>query len=186
MKKLFITTAIILTLSGTAFAGEFVKPLRDKARTPDMLPKWNRVITEQPIREDAGQPTLETLKLAFDSVKGYYREDDENYQPFYKPKDKHFDYWATPDEMKAKGSGDCEDFAISWYYAARSMGFKADDLNLWVGTLGDQAHVILAVNVQGVEMILDPFDMSITPAEAYKEKNFIKIYRINETGWDSK
>lgn len=183
MKTILKTTTILIILSSTAFAGDFVKPLN---KDVTLLPKWNRVLKEQPVISGKGSPTVEALEMAFNSIKLSYVEDYINYTPLNQRANKTFDYWATPDEMLSKGSGDCEDFAISWYYAARALGFKANQLNIWFGALEGQPHAVLAVKIGEQEWILDSYDMSMIPAEIFSKKNFSKMYRVNENGWEAK
>jgi predicted transglutaminase-like cysteine proteinase len=54
------------------------------------------------------------------------------------------DYWAIPPEFMQK-SGDCEDYAITKYYALRSLGIPAADLRIIVvrDTIRNLAHAVL-------------------------------------------
>jgi len=40
------------------------------------------------------------------------------------------DDWATPDELAARGAGDCEDFAIAKYFRLRRAGIPAAQLRI--------------------------------------------------------
>jgi predicted transglutaminase-like cysteine proteinase len=55
------------------------------------------------------------------------------------------DYWATPQEFMQK-SGDCEDYAITKYYALRSLGIPASQLRIVAlkDTLRNLGHAVLA------------------------------------------
>ena len=76
------------------------------------------------------------------------------------------DYWATPEELHARGAGDCEDLAIAKYFALRAVGLPAKQLRLVYaqllrGGVGDLwgPHMVLAYlpedAVAGDELILD-------------------------------
>lgn len=49
------------------------------------------------------------------------------------------DYWQAPNETIARGTGDCEDFAILFSYLASTLGYKAEI------QLGD-GHAISLIN----------------------------------------
>jgi predicted transglutaminase-like cysteine proteinase len=94
------------------------------------------------------------------------------------------DYWATKHEFLGdKESGDCEDYAITKYFALKKIGFPADDL--WILIARDDnlkiAHAVLLVQFDTTEVILDnriailvtnPVRIGLRP-----------IYAINEKGW---
>ena len=94
------------------------------------------------------------------------------------------DYWATKHEFLGdKESGDCEDYAITKYFALKKIGFPADDL--WILIAVDDnlgiAHAVLLVRFNTTEVILDnrmallvtnPLKIGLRP-----------IYAINEKGW---
>lgn len=68
------------------------------------------------------------------------------------------DHWATPDETRAQGAGDCEDYAIAKYFALRAVGVPAQQLRLvyvrvLVGGSGDlwRPHVVLAYLPAGAD-----------------------------------
>lgn len=75
------------------------------------------------------------------------------------------DHWATPDELRARGAGDCEDYAIAKYFALLDAGWSAAQLRLVVVRLvlggGElwQPHMVLAylpsLSTAGDEQILD-------------------------------
>lgn len=61
------------------------------------------------------------------------------------------DHWATPDELFARGAGDCEDYAIAKYFALRAAGLPEKQLRLvyvlaLAGGTGDswRAHLVVA------------------------------------------
>jgi predicted transglutaminase-like cysteine proteinase len=66
------------------------------------------------------------------------------------------DHWATADETLARGSGDCEDFAIVKMQALRQLGFEQRDLYLVIGE--DPArgtHAVLLVRLGDRFWVLD-------------------------------
>ena len=66
------------------------------------------------------------------------------------------DYWATPKEFLSK-SGDCEDYAITKYYALKDMGVPIEDMRIVIlnDSIRGLDHAVLAVDVDGVVYILD-------------------------------
>lgn len=56
-------------------------------------------------------------------------------------------YWTTPHEFLQKGSGDCEDYAITKYYALKALGVSANDMFITVVGYPDKngMHAILVV-----------------------------------------
>jgi len=66
------------------------------------------------------------------------------------------DYWATPREFIEK-SGDCEDYAISKYYALRELGVPAALLRVAAvkDTIRNLGHAVLIVFMDGDAYVLD-------------------------------
>jgi predicted transglutaminase-like cysteine proteinase len=89
------------------------------------------------------------------------------------------DWWATPQEF-LKISGDCEDFAITKYFALRELGFAADDLRIVI--LKDRirgiAHAVLAVFLQGDAYVLDNVSSAIFSHT--RLKHYVPYYSLNE------
>jgi predicted transglutaminase-like cysteine proteinase len=81
------------------------------------------------------------------------------------------DYWATPDELYERGSGDCEDYAIAKYFALLAAGLPAKQLRLiyvqvLAGGSGDiwRPHVAVAyLPAVGEDRILDTLLDEIRP-----------------------
>ena len=189
MKKLLLTTAMVLGLSTNANAYDMVRPLNNEYDV-DKMTKFYRVITKQPIIEKEGNPTFVDLRKVYKSTSGFrYVEDWVNYKDWAFFPDQNYDYWATPEEMSHFRTGDCEDFALYWYYEARKKGFKPHQLNIWIGfvpELNNQGHAILAVELNGEEYILDSLANNIMPASEYDSSKFSRLYRVNENGWSIK
>lgn len=188
MKKLLTTAAIALTLSSNALAADYVRPMQYD--NPESMFKWAEVLKKQPVKAGSGKPTLAKLMDVFSKAGGIqYVEDYKQYDKWYKQPNPRFDYWATPAETLKNKAGDCEDFALLWYYAAREAGFKPEQMAVVVGFLPkqeSQGHAILAAEVEGVEYVLDSYSMTIKPSEYYTEENFQVLYRVNENGWGVK
>lgn len=76
------------------------------------------------------------------------------------------DHWATPDELMARGAGDCEDYAIAKYFALLATGLPAEHLRIvytrvLLGGTGDvwRPHMVVAYlpadGTPGDALILD-------------------------------
>jgi len=192
--RIFVVCLCLLCLPKGVFAQvdinknvtDYVIPLKNGTK---LIEKWHKVLERQPIKEGNAKVNYETLVNVFESVRGIYKSDSYNYQSFWFKPNVNFDYWATPNEFKANNGGDCEDYAISWYYAAREAGFKANQLNIWVGWLpnhDNMQHAVLAVDIDGKQYILDNFNNKIMLASDYMHKEFKLMFRLNENGWSTK
>lgn len=195
MIKFILTIAIIVITNNTAIAQidinkgvtNFVKPLHGDL---SLLPKWKSVLSMQQIIAGNKSPDYNSLLRVLETTKeSFYITDSRNYQKWHKTPNQFFDYWATPKEFARKGGGDCEDFAITWYYAARKEGFKPSQLNIWIGylpKLDNLQHAILAVEINNKEYILNSDSGVIQLASDYMHKEFKLMFRFNESGWSSK
>ena len=103
-----------------------------------------------------------------------YRSDDENYG--------RVDYWATPTELFSRG-GDCEDFALTKFFALRELGLDNRDIRLVVLQALDIGipHAVLMVRVAGETYILDNRTGEIVTAES--ALRYRPIYSVNEEYW---
>ena len=134
---------------------------------PPGAASWQRII-----RQARGLPVFERLKTvnAFFN-KWPYRLDQDAYGTS--------DWWATPQEF-LKLSGDCEDFAITKYYALRELGFSAEDMRIVV--LQDRirgiAHAILAVFVDTEAYVLDNVSSVVFAHSKYR--HYVPYYSLNE------
>lgn len=134
-------------------------------------PKWVEVMKRQPIVEGHGKPTFANM-LRINSTC--------NAKKYSITKE-----WPTPEEFAKASSGDCKGFAICKYYALRKAGFKAEQLNLWVGDYDGHSHMILAVSLNDKQYVLDVGAESNLPlAKDYFYNRFQPAYRFNEKGWD--
>lgn len=96
------------------------------------------------------------------------------------------EYWASPGEFIKNHGGDCEDFAITKYFALRAIGFKAEDLRLLVVEVPSRHswHALLAASIEGRIYIVDnnfrPKDLAL-PHERLIGF-FILHFAFNEQG----
>ena len=111
-----------------------------------------------------GQPALEALSLINSSVNTLIR---------YRPD--AVDHWAPPTETAAKGTGDCEDYAIAKLWLLRSIGYTAAQLQLVVlkDTRTGEYHAVLAVHAEGQNFILDNMSSRVLPDTVLR--NYVPI-----------
>ncbi len=93
------------------------------------------------------------------------------------------DYWETPVEFFARGSGDCEDFAIAKYASLRALGVPEERLRVAIvhDKVKDIPHAILIVYTDGDALVLDNQNKqarSISEVTRYRP-----IFSINRTAW---
>ena len=93
------------------------------------------------------------------------------------------DFWATPIEFLQKGSGDCEDYAISKYASLEALGVPEERMRVVIlqDTSKNLAHAILAVYTDSGVMILD--NQAKTVKYDIEISNYKPIYSINRSGW---
>ena len=67
------------------------------------------------------------------------------------------DVWSSPLATLARGSGDCEDYAIAKFTALRRAGLPADDLRIVVlhDTIHGEDHAVAAARLDGRWLTLD-------------------------------
>ncbi len=142
-----------------------------------------RTLNEQ-LEQVRGSSALARLKVVNSHFNGYsFRSDQQQWG--------RVDYWATPFELMAAGSGDCEDFAIAKYFALRSLGIDDDHLRLMyvrarTGNL-NQAHMVLAYYplADAEPLVLDNLVPDILPASARRDLQ--PVYSFNGRGlWQAK
>jgi predicted transglutaminase-like cysteine proteinase len=84
------------------------------------------------------------------------------------------DHWTTPEELRMRGAGDCEDYAIAKFFALRDAGVPTERLRLaytkvLIGGAGDtwRSHMVLvylpSATAEGDEKILDNLIDGIRP-----------------------
>ncbi len=106
-------------------------------------------------------------------------------------KDKDFygknEYWATPQEFISNRSGDCEDYAITKYFALQYFGWKPEDL--WVVFLHDKinigGHAVLVAQSPRGQFVLDNLSQPshlLIPVKQY-EKQVTPFALANHKGF---
>lgn len=134
---------------------------------PPGAASWQRIMAQS--RGLAPFEKLKTVNAFFN--KWPYRLDQDAYGTS--------DWWATPQEF-LKLSGDCEDYAITKYFALRELGFSPDDLRIVV--LKDRirgiAHAILAVFMDGDAYVLDNVTSVIFSHSKFR--HYVPYYSLNE------
>ncbi|WP_051307240.1 transglutaminase-like cysteine peptidase [Desulfomicrobium escambiense] len=137
------------------------------AGCPPGATSWQRIMSQA--RGLAPMEQLKAVNTFFN--KWPYRLDQDAYGTS--------DWWATPQEF-LKISGDCEDFAITKYFALRELGYSPDDLRIVI--LKDRirgiAHAILAVFIDGDALVLDNVTSVIFSHDKYK--HYAPYYSLNE------
>ncbi len=94
------------------------------------------------------------------------------------------DYWATPAEFVAVAAGDCEDFALSKYFALRELGMPADKLRVTYVRLLRQGrlenHMVLAYYPEAGEepWVLDNLEKRFMPAR--ERPDLTPVYSFND------
>lgn len=76
------------------------------------------------------------------------------------------DYWATPKEFVARGSGDCEDFVIAKYFTLEELGVKPSDLMILIVKVNGSRdyHAVLGYRDDHNEtLVLDNISWKILP-----------------------
>lgn len=132
--------------------------------------RWHRYVKS--LRRLSPMAQLHAVNRAVNSWR--YIEDRANYGVV--------DYWATPAETMRRG-GDCEDFAVAKYVALRQLGWS--DKQLRVVVVIDRnlrtAHAVLAVAVNGTQMILD--NQSRQVLDHRRIRHYRPVYSINHANW---
>ena len=134
---------------------------------PPGTASWQRIMSQA--RGLGPMEQLKTVNTFFN--KWPYRLDQDVYGTS--------DWWATPQEF-LKLSGDCEDYAITKYYALRDLGHSPDNLRIVV--LRDRirgiAHAILVVILDGDAYVLDNVSSVVFSHDKYS--HYVPYYSLNE------
>lgn len=179
-------------------AGESIRLFRSAAfrGSFEALPKWKRVLTKareqvRVLNSCTGQncpPGATSWQRIMQQAKGMERMEQLktvnaffNKWPYRLDQDAYgaSDWWATPQEF-LKLSGDCEDYAITKYFALRELGFASADLRIVV--LKDRirgiGHAVLVVFAGGEAHVLDNLTSAVFPHDRYK--HYTPQYSLNE------
>lgn len=89
------------------------------------------------------------------------------------------DYWSTAANTLARGSGDCEDYAIAKGQSLVALGFPARDLFLVIGNdlALRSAHAILVVRLGGKFWVLDNLANHVIAADQFR--NFSPVITLS-------
>ena len=89
------------------------------------------------------------------------------------------DYWAAPVEFLRK-SGDCEDYAITKYFALKQLGVPVSDMRIVIllDSIRRLAHAILVVYTGGDAYVLDNLSNVVLSHQRYG--HYVPQYSINE------
>ncbi|MCE9567451.1 MAG: transglutaminase-like cysteine peptidase [Planctomycetes bacterium] len=159
-----LATALLVTILATAAHADEL----------EHFPKWKHVVEHE---QAMPKPFAGELKPALDAIQKHYRaipyvEDFKNYGVV--------DHWATRAEMRAKGSGDCEDFAIAEYFDLAEAGIPEHDLWIMVVIVKatQELHAVLKVG----PWVLDRRAPEVLDARRFADL-YTPVFRINRTGW---
>lgn len=209
-----LSSALLTTLSHTAYAGYSFEPGKDFLANADQWPAWQHTLKRhgQQMAEfrscipDPGPDTqatpcsrkhksLQHLLTRAVGLSGRQKIDLVNrYVNRYRyrrdrPQRRQGkvlrNSWQTLTEFLKRG-GDCEDYATAKYFILREMGFAAEDLRVVVGweRANRSYHALLAVNFNGHILFLES-DNSIKRGGYRPDYRF--TYSLNEVGiWDHK
>lgn len=157
----------------------------------DFWGKWMATLARQPIQGHEDNPEQTSLSFQIIEEAQIYCNNIYNYAYDYQDSTKIDlntwgvrNYFATPNEFKEKGVGDCEDFAICKYYYLRENGFSPEQVNLWAGYHVESGigHSVVSVELMGEEYVLDVPISSPVRADFYMNRYFKPVYRFNEIG----
>lgn len=92
------------------------------------------------------------------------------------------DRWETPAEMFARG-GDCEDYALTKYFALRDLGFSERAMRIAIVWDNDdrEQHAVLFVEVDGQNWVLDNKFAVPMPASSLASRYRV-IWSVNRDG----
>lgn len=90
------------------------------------------------------------------------------------------DYWASPLEFLRR-SGDCEDYAITKYFALRYLGLPAEQLRVVIlkDNIRSITHAVLAVYVEEDILILDNLSNPVFSHRRYQ--HYLPQFSFNES-----
>lgn len=170
-----IALFLLYALSTAVMAGSDGLRLASAAGNHDAALRfktWNQLI-----RTHQNSSTLEKLKVTNDFFNQFHFEKDLGYQGVT-------DYWKTPEEFIADGSGDCEDFSIAKYFTLLALDLPINTLRItYVKSMTlNQAHMVLAYypTPQAEPLVLDNLVTDILPAS--KRPDLVPIYSFNGKG----
>ena len=128
---------------------------------------WQRIIGQARGKEPMEQ--LRMVNVFFN--KWPYRLDLDAYG--------QSDWWATPQEF-LKLSGDCEDYAITKYFALRELGYTKDSLRIVAlkDRIRNIGHAVLVVFMGDTAYVLDNLSGMVSAHDRFT--HYIPLYSVNE------
>ena len=89
------------------------------------------------------------------------------------------DYWATPKEFMLN-SGDCEDYAITKFYALMKLGVDPENMRVvaLMDTIRNLAHAVLVIYTNDDAYVLDNLTTMVLTHKRYQ--HYAPQYSINE------
>ncbi|MCK4874543.1 MAG: transglutaminase-like cysteine peptidase [Sulfurimonas sp.] len=177
MFKQRVLVLLSLFFITTALANEpYVdKPLLDRISEKYKIYAKKRFFylqkTLDSVKDKSDLEKLEAVNNFFNDVR--YSSDKKVYNKS--------DYWATPWEFLGKDRGDCEDYAISKYFALKYLGVEPKKLFFTYARSSKfkAAHMVLTYfeTPKSEPLILDNNNRKIFPAS--KRKDLTPIYNFN-------
>ena len=179
LKRALCATVLLGLIPSAAVAGQAIRPGLAPAafasvplavlHTP-FDARWSRVlhsgIGANAISNRAGhlggKARLQSVNTAANHAIAF-REDRAN--------GKDSDYWTNAGVTLARGSGDCEDYAIAKFQLLLNAGVPSSDIFLVIGndlSLG-LAHAMLIVHQGGTFWVLDSLTDEIRRSESYTD-----------------
>ena len=168
---------------------EFRSPIKN-------LPKWERVRSSEKKRPSFTEKGLDTksakVRERWDKLKNSLagaplKDQVQKINNFFNQWPYKFDkevwgvedYWATPREFVER-SGDCEDYAISKYYALRDLGVPASQLRVAAvkDVIRNLGHAVLIVYMENDAYVLDNLTNLVLSHK--KLKHYAPQYSVNE------
>ena len=94
------------------------------------------------------------------------------------------EYTATPNEILAKGVGDCKAAVTLKYFALAKLGFKPWEINIFEGyyvkgQTQPQGHRVLVVTLNGKFYVMDIMSDNVVEAKDYMNRDFMPKHRLD-------
>lgn len=144
------------------FDGDLSKLMR-----PADYKGWLRIVENAPNQTDMEKAQAVTKFFN----RWQYRTDMANY--------KVADYWATPREFLQR-SGDCEDYAITKFYALIKLGVDPEKMRIVAlkDTIRNEGHAVLVLYTNNDAYVLDNLTPGVYSHQRYT--HYAPQYSVNE------
>lgn len=128
------------------------------------------VMGRREIRPEGGPPTdLQAIHTAINTSHRYEREAPGR------------DDWQTPAEFDASGVGDCEDFAIAYWYALRDHPGHAR--LAWCWRADKQAHMVCLYSAAAEDIDPQMLDVAVDAVCRLSERpDLLVMYELDAAG----